>query len=262
MCLILFSYKQHPVYPLVFAANRDEFYDRPSAPASFWEDRPELLAGRDLKEGGTWLGITRGGRMAALTNYRDPASVKLQAPSRGWLVKDYLCGREDTRIFLKKLEKQAGRYNGFSVILGDPSHLYYFSNRNGTIELTPGLYGLSNSLLNTPWPKVERGKRRLGALLSQTEDPPPEDLFSILKDQTRPDDRRLPDTGIGLEWERILSSMFITSPVYGTRSSSLLLVDRQRRVTFMERIYDGGSEHWVTAKFQFGIEGDTRRVET
>ena len=200
--------------------------------------------------------------MAALTNYRDPASVKLQAPSRGWLVKDYLCGREDTRIFLKKLEKQAGRYNGFSVILGDPSHLYYFSNRNGTIELTPGLYGLSNSLLNTPWPKVERGKRRLGALLSQTEDPPPEDLFSILKDQTRPDDRRLPDTGIGLEWERILSSMFITSPAYGTRSSSLLLVDRQRRVTFMERIYNGGSEPWVTAKFQFRIGGDARRVDT
>jgi uncharacterized protein with NRDE domain len=262
MCLILLSFKQHPVYPLVFAANRDEFYDRPTAPASFWEDRPDLLAGRDLKEGGTWLGITRGGRMAALTNYRDPASVKLQAPSRGWLVKDYLCGREDTDIYLKKLEKQADLYNGFSVILGDPSRLYYFSNRNGTIELTPGLYGLSNSLLNTPWPKVERGKQSLGALLSQTDDPPPENLFSILKDQTRSEDHQLPDTGIGLEWERILSSMFITSPIYGTRSSSLLLVDRHRCVTFMERIYNGGSEPWVTAKFQFRIEGDTQRVET
>ena len=200
--------------------------------------------------------------MAALTNYRDPASVKLQAPSRGWLVKDYLCGREDTEIYLKKLEKQADQYNGFSVILGDPFRLYYFSNRNGTIELTPGLYGLSNSLLNTPWSKVERGKLRLGALLSQTDDPLPEDLFSILKDQSRPEDRQLPDTGIGLEWERILSSMFITSPIYGTRSSSLLLVDRHRRVTFMERIYNGGSEPWVTAKFQFRFEGDTRRVET
>jgi uncharacterized protein with NRDE domain len=257
MCLILFSYKQHPVYPLVFAANRDEYYDRPSAPASFWEDRPDLLAGRDLKEGGTWLGITRGGRMAALTNYRDPASVKLQAPSRGWLVKDYLYGREDTDIFLKKLQTQADRYNGFSVILGDPFCLYYFSNRNGTIKLTPGLYGLSNALLNTPWPKVERGKHRLDALLSQTDDPHPEDLFSILKDQIRPKDGQLPDTGIGLEWERMLSSMFITSPIYGTRSSSLLLVDRKRRVTFMERIYNGGSEPWVTAKFQFRIEGET-----
>jgi uncharacterized protein with NRDE domain len=262
MCLILFSYKQHPVYPLVFAANRDEFYDRPSAPASFWEDRPDLLAGRDLKEGGTWLGITRGGRMAALTNFRDPASVKLRAPSRGWLVRDYLYAQEDADAYLKKLEKQADQYNGFSVILGDPSHLYYFSNRNGTIELKPGLYGLSNSLLNTPWSKVERGKQGLGALLSQTGDPLPEDLFSILKDQTRPEDRQLPDTGIGLEWERILSSMFITSPVYGTRSSSLLLVNRQRRVTFMERIYNGGSEPWVTAKFQFRIAGDARHVET
>ncbi|MFH1079899.1 MAG: NRDE family protein [Pseudomonadota bacterium] len=262
MCLILLSYKQHPVYPLVFAANRDEFYDRPSAPASFWEDRFDLLAGRDLKEGGTWLGITRGGRMAALTNYRDPASVKLQAPSRGWLVKDYLCSQEDTDGYLKKLGKQADRYNGFNVILGDPFRLYYFSNRNGTIELTPGLYGLSNALLNTPWPKVERGKQRFGSLLSQTDDPLPEDLLSILKDQTRPEDGLLPDTGVGLEWERILSSIFISSSVYGTRSSILLLVDRKRHATFIERIYNGGSEPWVTAKFEFIITGDARYVET
>jgi uncharacterized protein with NRDE domain len=262
MCLVLISYKQHPVYPLVFAANRDEFYDRPSASASFWEDRPDLLAGRDLKEGGTWLGITRGGRMAALTNYRDPASVKLQAPSRGWLVRDYLCGREDTDIFLRKLEKQADLYNGFSVILGDPFRLYYYSNRDGAMELTPGLYGLSNALLNTPWPKVERGMQRLDALLSQANDPPPEDLFAILKDQTRPDDLRLPDTGIGLEWERILSSMFIASPVYGTRSSSLLLVDRKRHVTFIERTYNGCPEPGMTAKFEFRIAGVARHVET
>ena len=253
MCLILLSYKQHPVYPLVFAANRDEFYDRPSAPASFWEDRPDLLAGRDLREGGTWLGITRGGRMAALTNYSDPASVKLQAPSRGWLVKDYLYGREGADIYLKKLGKHADQYNGFSVILGDPFHLYYFSNRNGTIELTPGLYGLSNALLNTPWPKVERGKQRLGALLSQTDDPPPEDLFSILEDQARPEDGQLPDTGIGLEWERILSPLFIESPAYGTRCSTVLLIDRQGVVTFVERVFNDGSEPRLTSRFDFRI---------
>jgi len=262
MCLILLSYKQHPVYPLVFAANRDEFYDRPTAQASFWEDRPELLAGRDLKEGGTWLGITRGGRMAALTNYRDPASLKLQAPSRGWLVKDYLCGREDADKYLKKLTNNADQYNGFSLILGDPFHLYYFSNRGGRIELTPGLYGLSNALLNTPWPKVESGKRKLGTLLAQTGEPSPEDLFSILKDETQPGDGQLPDTGIGLEWERILSSMFITSPVYGTRSSSLLLVDRQRQVTFIERTYNGGSGPRATAKFGFRMAGVAQYVET
>jgi uncharacterized protein with NRDE domain len=200
--------------------------------------------------------------MAALTNYRDPASVKRHAPSRGWLVRDYLFSQEDADSYLNKLEKQADQYNGFSVILGDPFRLYYFSNRNGTIELKPGLYGLSNSLLNTPWSKVERGKQRLGAILSQTGGPLPEDLFSILKDQTRPEDRQLPDTGIGLEWERILSSMFITSPVYGTRSSSLLLVDRQRRATFMERTYNGGHEPWVTAKFEFRIAGSAPHVET
>lgn len=263
MCLILFSYKQHPAYPLVFAANRDEFYDRPSAPASFWADRPDLLGGRDLKEGGTWLGITRRGRMAALTNYRDPVSVKWQAPSRGWLVRDFLCGSENADIFLKRLEKQSDRYNGFSVILGaDPFRLYYYSNRSGPVELAPGLYGLSNALLNAPWPKVERGRQMLGALLSRADGPFAEDLFSILKDQTRPGDGQLPDTGVGLEWERILSSMFITSPVYGTRSSSLLLVDRGRHVTFIERTYNGVSEPWMTAKFEFTFAGDGPHVGT
>jgi uncharacterized protein with NRDE domain len=199
--------------------------------------------------------------MAALTNYRDPASVKLQAPSRGWLVRDYLCSQEDAGDYLKKLESQADRYNGFSVILGDPFRLYYYSNRDAAIELTPGLYGLSNALLNTPWPKTARGVRMLGELLSQTDNPLPEDLLSILKDQARADDAHLPNTGIGLEWERILSSMFITSPVYGTRSSSLLLVDRQRRVTFIESVYNGGSEPWVTAKFEFRILGDVHHVQ-
>ena len=262
MCLILFSYKQHPLYPLVLAANRDEFYDRPTAPASFWEERADLLAGRDLKEGGTWLGITKQGRMAALTNYRAPASIKLQAPSRGWLIKDYLCGEEDADIYLNKLEKEADRYNGFSVILGDPFQLYYFSNHSGIRKLSPGLYGLSNHLLDTPWPKVERGKKLLAEVLSEKEIPQPEDIFNLLKDQQRPPDELLPDTGVGLEWERILASMFIISPIYGTRSSSLLLVDRCRRVTFIERTFSGRPDNWMTAKVQFTIGGDARDVET
>jgi uncharacterized protein with NRDE domain len=258
MCLILLSYKQHPLYPLVFVANRDEFYDRPTAPAGFWQDRPDLLGGRDLKDGGTWCGITRGGRMAALTNYRDPVSVKLQAPSRGWLVRDYLCSRDTAEAYLSRLQKQAHLYNGFSVILGDPLCLFYFSNRNGLMELAPGLYGLSNALLNTPWYKVEMGRQRLGALLEKPGEPLPEELFSTLTDQTRPDDHQLPDTGVGLEWERILSSMFITSPVYGTRSSTLLMVDHRRYVTFMERTFNGSSEPCMTAKFSFRIEGSTQ----
>ena len=256
MCLILLSYKMHPFYPLILAANRDEFYDRPTMPAGFWEDRPDVLAGKDLKEGGTWLGITRKGRMAALTNYRDPFSLKLNAPSRGWLIKDFLCGQEAPDLYLERLAGQADRYNGFSLILGDPSRLYYFSNRNGLVLLSPGLYGLSNRLLDTAWPKVQRGKENFATLLSQRERPVPEDLFALLTDQSKPDDHELPDTGIGWEWERILSSIFISSPVYGTRSSSLLMIDQRRRVTFMERVFNGGNPPWMTAKFEFSIESE------
>ena len=256
MCLILLSYKMHPFYPLILAANRDEFYDRPTMPAGFWEDRPDVLAGKDLKEGGTWLGITRKGRMAALTNYRDPFSLKVSAPSRGWLIKDFLCGQEAPDLYLKRLAGQADRYNGFSLILGDPSRLYYFSNRNGLALLSPGLYGLSNRLLDTAWPKVQRGKENLASLLLQRERPAPEDLFALLTDQSKPDDHELPDTGIGWEWERILSSIFISSPIYGTRSSSLLMIDQRRRVTFMERVFNGGNPPWMTAKFEFSIESE------
>jgi uncharacterized protein with NRDE domain len=246
----------HPFYPLILAANRDEFYDRPTMPAGFWEDRPDVLAGKDLKEGGTWLGITRKGRMAALTNYRDPFSLKVSAPSRGWLIKDFLCGQEAPDLYLERLAGQADRYNGFSLILGDPSRLYYFSNRNGLALLSPGLYGLSNRLLDTAWPKVQRGKENFATLLSQRERPVPEDLFALLTDQSKPDDHELPDTGIGWEWERILSSIFISSPIYGTRSSSLLMIDQRRRVTFMERVFNGGNPPWMTAKFEFSIESE------
>jgi uncharacterized protein with NRDE domain len=256
MCLILLSYKSHSFYPFILTANRDEFYDRPTLPAAFWEDRPDLLAGRDLKEGGTWLGITRKGRMAALTNYRDPLSVKLNAPSRGWLVKDFLCGGEAPDRYLKRMAGQADLYNGFSLILGDLSKLYYFSNRSGMTLLSPGVYGLSNGLLDTAWPKVRQGKERFAALLLQRERLLPEELFTLLTDQSKPDDHELPDTGIGLEWERILSSIFISSPVYGTRSSILLMIDHRRHVTFMERVYNGGDHPWMTAKFEFRVESE------
>ena len=262
MCLILFSYKQHPFYPLVLAANRDEFYERPTAPASFWEDRSDLLAGRDLERNGTWFGITRQGRMAALTNYRDPATAKRDVPSRGWLVRDFLVGGDDPETYLQRLTETAYKYNGYSLILGDPFQLYYFSNHSGTRKLSPGPYGLSNHLLDTPWPKVERGKKLLAELLSKKAIPQPEDIFDLLKDQQRPPDELLPDTGVGPEWERRLSTLFIASPIYGTRSSTLLLIDRCRRVTFMERTFSGGPDSWMTAKFLFKIGGDAHDVET
>lgn len=253
MCLILLSYRQNPEYPFIFAANRDEFYDRPSAPLAVWEDRPDILGGRDLKEGGTWLGVSRKGRIAALTNYRDPLHAKPDAPSRGWLVRDFLAGDTDASAYVKLLKKKGDRYNGFNMILGQWPRLFYYSNMDGEAELEPGLYGLSNHLLDTPWPKVERGKRKLAALLKNAERPSEERIFEVLGDAFRPGDSRLPDTGIGLEWERILSSVFITCPVYGTRSSSVIIISRAGRVSFTERLFNGHAGNWMSASFEFGI---------
>jgi len=254
MCLILLSFKMHPRYPLVFAANRDEFYERPSEPVSFWPDAPDVLAGRDLKDGGMWMGITRKGRIAAVTNYRDPTSIKTDAPSRGWLVRDFLFGQDEPEAYLEKIAARVDQYNGFSLILGDASQLYYFSNRGRMSELSPGLYGLSNHLLDAPWPKVDRGKAALAALLNREEKPEMEELFNILSDPSRPDDDRLPDTGVGLEWERILSAVFIASPTYGTRSSTILMIDRKNHVVLAERVFNAHPDPWVTAKFEFRIQ--------
>lgn len=254
MCLVFFHYDTHPAYRLIVAANRDEFYDRPAAPAVFWDDAPDLLAGRDLKEGGTWLGITVTGRMAALTNYRDPHSQKGDAPSRGMIVSNFLRGSEEPLGYLQRLALNADRYNHFSLILGDRFHLYFFSSQGGILRsLSPGMYGLSNHLLNTPWPKVERGKKALESLLSNEERPSPEAIFDILMDRSRADDKLLPDTGVGLEWERILSAIFIISPGYGTRSSTVLMIDREDNVTFVERVFDSGPDSPETTRYEFKI---------
>lgn len=257
MCLILLSYRMHDRYPFILAANRDEFYERPSAPVSLWDDAPGVIAGKDLKSGGTWLGISKKGRLAAVTNYRDPASFRGDAPSRGWLVRDFLCSRDEPLSYVEGIAAKKDRYNGFSLILGDLSHLFYFSNRGNMRELSPGLYALSNRLLDTPWPKTERGKKALKSLLSKTRNPLPEDIFGILSDRSKPDDIELPDTGIGLEWERILSPIFITSPKYGTRSSSVIMIDKRNRVMFIERAFDAYPDPWMETKFEFRIH-DTR----
>jgi uncharacterized protein with NRDE domain len=259
MCLILFSYKPSKQYSLVLAANRDEYYERPSSPAAFWTDAPKVLAGRDLEGGGTWMGVTRSGRFAALTNYRDPASFRKGAPSRGLLVKNFLAGMDSPAVYMKFLKAHADKYNGFCLIFGDPSQVYYFSNRSkDAVALSPGLYGLSNRFLDTPWPKVEKGKAALARLISNKQ-LPFEDVFSLLADQTRVKDENLPDTGVELTWERILSSIFITSPVYGTRSSILLTIDRKGHVTFIERTFNGHPESWMTAKFEFRIQSEPKK---
>ncbi len=255
MCLILFSYRSHPGCPLILAANRDEFYERPTAPASFWEESPDMLAGRDLRDGGTWLGITKAGRMAAITNYRDPRTLKEGAPSRGGLVSGFLRGDEPPREYIRRIRRGSGRYNGFNLILGDGSGLFHFSNTTDAFrEISPGVHGISNHLLDTPWPKVKRGTRLLDGLISDHQDPPPDEIFQILADTSRPDDRDLPDTGVGIEWERVLSSIFIQSDGYGTRSSSVILVDREGNVRFIERSFSSGLGDHETVQFEFRVQ--------
>lgn len=239
MCLILFQYQQHTQYKLVVAANRDEFYGRPSEKAHFWEDYPDILAGRDLQQMGTWLGVTKSGRFAGLTNFRDPSLPETGKISRGALVKDYLASDSPADQFLRALDSEA--YTGFNVLLGNLDGLYYFSNlQQELIEVPPGTHGLSNHLLNTPWPKVLKGKKRLEQYLEGVDEVDPDDLFELLHDTEQAADPHLPVSGVGLEFERILSPIFIKTPEYGTRSATVLLVDYDNRVTFAERTYDSG----------------------
>jgi uncharacterized protein with NRDE domain len=254
MCLIVFAYNAHPSYRLILAANRDEFYERPSSPADFWEDAPHVLAGRDLKKGGTWLGITREGKFAAITNYRDPASWKNNAPSRGKLVSRYISGNQNTNNYLKKISRQTDKYNGFNLILGNRSNFFAFSNRGEKQKLGPGIYGLSNHLLDTPWPKVVKAKKKLKAILKEKGAALEEALFTLLSDRYFPPGNKLPATGVDKEWERVLSPIFIKSPNYGTRSSTIFLIGKNNRVKFVEKVFDGKPEPWITSRFSFKLE--------
>jgi uncharacterized protein with NRDE domain len=235
MCLIVLGYRQHPVWRLIVAANRDEFYARATAALAYWEDAPEILAGRDLLGGGTWLGITRSGKVAAVTNFRDASAPCEKAPSRGLLVANYLRGDEAPRSYVETLRASANQYNGFSLLVGDREALYYYCNReNLARELRPGVYGLSNHLLDTPWPKIVRAKRALRRLIDMRE-VEPKRILNVLSDTTCPADDQLPSTGVGLGRERLLSPIFIASETYGTRSSTALLIGHDGRVTVTER---------------------------
>jgi len=257
MCILLLSYETHPHYRLVLAANRDEYYDRPTKPLAFWNEKPYILAGRDLKNQGTWLGLTRTGRIAAITNFREDELRNINAPSRGLLVSNFSAGKESPKSYLEHIKTIGHRYNGFNLIVGDGSGLFYYSNRGNNIKkITPGLYGISNHLLNTPWPKVEEGKAAFEALVSSHSKINPEDVFTLLEDKTYPPDDQLPNTGVDLDWERTLSPIFVTSDLYGTRSSSIILMERSGKITFLERTFvsdaSGSTEH-ETRKFSFMI---------
>ena len=238
MCLILLAWHAHPDYPLVFAGNRDEAYERPAAPADYWNDAPDVYGGRDLEKSGTWLGLTLAGRFAAVTNYRDGPARTPAPRSRGKLTADYLRNGDEPETYLGKVAPDTALYGGYSLLIGDLERLYSFSNRGFGIEKLPaGVHGLSNHLLNTPWPKVERGRQRVAALLGAGEAQLVAGLFDALADRTTVPDAELPDTGVGAGRERELSPAFIAGERYGTRASTVLLVSREREVTFIEKRY-------------------------
>ena len=234
MCLIALAWRARPDLPFVVAANRDEWRERPAQPASWWPDHPAIFAGRDLQAGGTWMGVTRAGRFAAVTNFRDPSDKRTTAKSRGALVSGYLLSSDAPGAFLAALASSARDYNGFNLILGDGNELWYYGSREGEArEVGPGVHGLSNHLLDEPWPKVVRAREAMRSAIAG-DDPFPS-LFEVLGDASGAPDEALPDTGVGIAWERRLASPLIVGPEYGTRASTVLSVAGDGRVRFEER---------------------------
>jgi uncharacterized protein with NRDE domain len=248
MCLIAFAWKVHPAYPLVVAANRDEWRERPSQPAHWWPDHPQLLAGRDLQAGGTWMGITKGGRFAAVTNFRDPSDKRSTARSRGALVSEFLLGVQAPLDYMEQLVSRAREYNGFNLIVGDGKSLHYYGSREDTARaIEPGIHGLSNHLLDEPWPKVVHAREALRRALDESD--PVEPLFKMLSHSDVMADDQLPQTGVGIAWERRLSAALITGEDYGTRASTVLLMGAADTFEFEERTRDGAGK--VTTRVRF-----------
>lgn len=238
MCLLFFAYECHPRYRLILAANRDEFYRRPTEAAHFWETHPWVLAGRDLEMLGTWMGITRSGRFAALTNFRDPSAQITNPKSRGMLVSNFLCSNESPERYMLEVANDRTLYNPFNLLVGDLSKLLYFNKQSSrAVELKPGIYGLCNHFLDTPWPKIQKSKQALASYIENMTFIEPQCLFEILSDTELAQDHELPKTGISQELEKFLSSIYIQGTDYGTRSSTVLLIDRNQHVIFREKSY-------------------------
>ncbi len=233
MCLIVVGWRVHPDYPLVVAANRDEFHARPSALAAYWPDAPRVIGGRDLEAGGTWLALTVDGRFAAVTNVREPHMGK-GAVSRGELTRNFLMGRQSAAEYAKAID--GARYSGFNLLLSDGETLTYCSNRDGEPRpLAPGIYGLSNHLLDTPWPKLVKARQAFSGAVHQL--PDEQAFFELLAERDVVPDRDLPNTGVPLSWERLLSAVFVQSETYGTRCSTLAWIDKQGGVRLHERSF-------------------------
>ncbi|MEX0958421.1 MAG: NRDE family protein [Burkholderiales bacterium] len=240
---------------LVVAANRDEHYTRPTATANYWHDHPDVLGGRDLEKGGTWIAATRDGRWAAVTNYRDPTAAP-SGRSRGDLVATYVNQANDPATYADKVDAESASYPPFNLLLGDSSELVYVTNRGkpATRTLGAGIYGLSNHLLDTPWPKVSQARQRMSMLLqSRDETAVLDGMFELLADRQCAPDHALPATGVSLEWERVLSAPFIVAPGYGTRASTVLIVRSDGSALFEERSFSEGGVPTDSRRFDFEV---------
>ncbi len=243
MCLLVLAWRVHPRYPLIVAANRDEYHERPSAPLAAWEGPEGIVGGRDLRAGGTWLAVDAKHRFGVVTNFRDLQRPKPGAPSRGDLITGYLRQSDGPGGFFARLEPAAAAYAGFNLLLADDRELWYGSNRDEPFAraLPAGVHGLSNQLLDTPWPKLVRVKRKFAACVRTA--PSVEGLFDILNDRMRAtEDEELPQTGLSPEWERIVSSPFVLHPTYGTRCSTVLLLDSTGALRLVERCFDAAGK--------------------
>lgn len=241
MCLIFLSYNKSLRHRYVIAANRDEFRCRDTAPLDYLDEAKNILGGQDLQAGGMWLGVSRDGKFGAITNFRDGKGSTAGLPSRGEIVSQYLRCNESAIHAIERLAEDAGKYAGFNVFFGDDRHLVYFSNKQNKIQiLEPGFYGLSNHFLDTSWPKVTKGKELLRPYMCDSENIDVVAITTLLQDTTVPGDRLLPETGIGLEWERFLSSIFIDGDEYGTRSTAVVEIGGEGNVSFTETSYTHG----------------------
>ena len=254
MCILFIAVKKHPKFPLIIAANRDEFHPRPTRTSQFWDNYPNLLAGKDLSAGGSWMGVTRNGKVSALTNIRDPSRQNDNAKTRGELVTQFLNQNISQPDYASALEKSTEDYNGYNLLFGTLSPLELSVFNNHTLrhqQLSQGYYGLSNASLDKPWPKIERGKQALADYCESHQEIDTRVLFRLLGDNTQAEDEDLPETGVPYEWEKQLSSIFIRGERYGTRSSTILTVDNDNHVEWIEHTFNPEGQTIQQEMFQF-----------
>jgi uncharacterized protein with NRDE domain len=256
MCLLVFAWMKHPRYRLVVAANRDEFHDRPAAPLGWWTGNDRMLAGRDLRAGGTWLGMTRNGRFAAVTNFRGTEAPPVaDAPTRGGLVPNFLAGEAAPGGFLEKLNGAASTFAGFNLLAGDRESLHYLSNRDSASprRLAPGTYGLGNHALDTPWPRLLRARERFEDALA-ADQPGVDELFELLADRQHASVATEPDSGLPPDLERAMSAPFVLHEGYGTRCSTVLLAGHDGRTMAAERRFDAVGNLTGATRLEFAVD--------